>query len=277
MQNLSSNLNILQFSPPTPASVLNMLWRNPLENSVILKFLQNAPDSVTGYHIAANGESATMLVIDNRCNDYDRATYPTATSTVLISSDHPNLTHALVQALPDHETLMFKLSKDADRDVVARYFPLKRQRALLSFSTQHHSACSECIFDKRLVINQNPRRAPFELFAAQGHGQGWLSPLLENAQAFTCMFEENGKASSACFAFQVNDNLWEIGGVYTLPQARRRKLAQSVVSAAVTELLRSNRLPRYQVEETNTASILLAESLGMTRCLTLTHYLSPTR
>jgi RimJ/RimL family protein N-acetyltransferase len=269
VQNPSSALTILTFFAPAPTSVLETLRRKPLGNAVILKFLQNSPESVTGYHIAGNAETATMLVIDNRWNDFDRETYPTATSTALISSDNPTLTQALVEILPRNETLVFKLTNEMDRDVIAQQFPLERQRALLSYSTRTHVARDESI-----AINWTSKQAPFELFAAQGHSQSWLAPLIDNGRAFTCAFEENGKALSACFAFQIDDTIWEIGGVYTLPQARRRKLAKSVVSAAMAKLVQSNLLPRYQAEDTNTPSIQLAESLGMTRCLTLTHYLS---
>lgn len=251
--------------------MLETLWRKPMETMVILKFLQNVPAITAGYHIARDNQTATMLVIDNRYNYFDRTTYPTATSTILISSDHPELTRALVPMLTRDEIRIFKLTKEADHNIIAQHFSLERQRALLSFTADHCLADGESI-----AIHQNSKLAPFELFAEQGHSQSWLAPLIDTGQAFTCTFEENGKALSACFAFQINESLWEIGGVYTLPEARRRRLAQRVVGTATAELLKANRLPRYQAEDTNIASIRLAESLGMRRCLTLTHFLSST-
>lgn len=269
MQDTLNELNIQQFSAPIPVSVFEALRRKPLENVVLLKFLQNSPESVTGYHIDCGTERATMLVIDNQLQDFDRGAYPSATSTILISSDNPTLTQALVCALPRNETRVFKLANPADRDVVAQHFTLDRQRAILSYTI--HGPVSG---NDRITINKSSKRAPFELFEAQKHSRDWLSSLLDNGRAFTCTFEENDIALSACFAFQIDGDLWEVGGVYTHPQARRRKLAQSVVSAAVAELKRSNRFVRYQVEDTNTPSIRLAESLGMTHYFTLSHYLS---
>ncbi len=50
--------------------------------------------------------------------------------------------------------------------------------------------------------------------------------------------------------------------VYTEPEARRRGWARSVLSACTAALLQEGLTPLYMVEEGNTASIHLAESLG---------------
>jgi RimJ/RimL family protein N-acetyltransferase len=88
---------------------------------------------------------------------------------------------------------------------------------------------------------------------------------------------EQGDVLAACFAFEIDDPLWEIGGVYTKPAHRGRGLAKRVVQAALAELRRLERLPRYQVSEDNGASIGVADSLGMQRFLTLTHYRNEVR
>jgi hypothetical protein len=46
------------------------------------------------------------------------------------------------------------------------------------------------------------------------------------------------------------------------------------VQGALSELARRRLISRYQVAEANTPSIRLAQSLGMTQFLTLTHYMS---
>jgi ribosomal protein S18 acetylase RimI-like enzyme len=68
--------------------------------------------------------------------------------------------------------------------------------------------------------------------------------------------------------------VWEIGGVHTIPSARRRGLARRVVQTALATLLATGRTPRYQVEATNTASIQLAEALDLAVCLRFEHYTS---
>jgi predicted GNAT family acetyltransferase len=50
--------------------------------------------------------------------------------------------------------------------------------------------------------------------------------------------------------------------VFTESAARDRGWGKSVVSALVSELLKSGRMPLYVVNEQNTASINLATSIG---------------
>jgi hypothetical protein len=46
-----------------------------------------------------------------------------------------------------------------------------------------------------------------------------------------------------------------------------------VVETALDRLLANGNIPRYQMDERNTASKELAESLGLTRFLSTEHYL----
>jgi len=74
--------------------------------------------------------------------------------------------------------------------------------------------------------------------------------------------------------FRSTGRFGEIGGVYTVPARRGEGLGSRAVRTSLAELARRACVPRYHVAEENTASIRLAETLGMTRFLTLTHYLS---
>jgi len=78
---------------------------------------------------------------------------------------------------------------------------------------------------------------------------------------------------STCFIFKNYENIWEIGGLRTLPEFRRRGLGKKVVAAAVNDLLARGLIPRYQVVETNRPSINLAISLGMEPFVTTEHFL----
>jgi hypothetical protein len=50
------------------------------------------------------------------------------------------------------------------------------------------------------------------------------------------------------------------------------RATRCATSTALAELSR-RRVPRYQVHDDNKPSILLAESVGLTRFLTITHFL----
>jgi ribosomal protein S18 acetylase RimI-like enzyme len=111
------------------------------------------------------------------------------------------------------------------------------------------------------------------LYRTQDHRPDWLLPLLANGRAFTCLIGSGDDPVSVCFAFESYGKVWEIGGVVTRPDQRGRGLGARVVGAALDELARRGLLARYQVHEENTASIRLAEALGMRLLLRLTHYL----
>jgi GNAT superfamily N-acetyltransferase len=174
--------------------------------------------------------------------------------------------------VPRGHNLVFKLASETDRLVVAEEFPLERRTAYLSYTSS-----GAAVSDPGIKIGVDAAEAPFHMFAEQGHSAEWLGPLLQSGRAFTCVLEQSGEALSACFAFQVDGAVWEVGGVYTHPDERGKRLAFRVVQSALGELARRGHVPRYQVAEDNTASIRLAETLGMTRYLTLTHYLSQSR
>jgi len=68
--------------------------------------------------------------------------------------------------------------------------------------------------------------------------------------------------------------VWEIGGVATEPEFRRRRLAAAVVHVGVNHLLSLDRLPRYQVAARNQASVQLARSAGLQEFIRIEHYVT---
>lgn len=252
-----------------PEKVLATLRRAPLSNVVLLKFLTARSEGSSVYQLVRRDRVATLLVLDHAFSEFDLETYPDASASAIIASDAPELTRRLLTFVPRDRGLVFKLCSDDDWAVVGEEFPLERRTSFLSYTSTDFEP-----LDETATIGTTTAEAAFHLFAVQGHSAEWLRPLVDSGQAFSSAAEDDGKILSACFAFQVDGEIWEIGGVYTLPEARGRGLARRVVRAALAELKRRNLVSRYQAEETNLASIGLAESLGMTRFLTLTHYLS---
>lgn len=250
-------------------SVLAVLRRAPLDNVVLLKFLLASPQGANVHQIVRGDDAATLLLLDHRFSDFDREAYPEAGASVVISSNSPELTRELLAFVPRQQTLVFKLANEADRSVIAAEFPLERRTAFLSYT-----ATIMPPLEASADIETTAAETPFELLAAQGHSAEWLGPLVESGRAFISVLKDGPRPLSACFAFQIDGPIWEVGGVYTQPQERGKGLAYRVVHTALAELQRRGHVARYQVAEENTASIRLAESLGMKRYLTLTHYLS---
>jgi GNAT superfamily N-acetyltransferase len=234
---------------------------------VLLKHLQAYPQHVTAHRIEGPQGAATLVALDTAASAYDRQAYPTAARAILIASDHPDLTAALLGHVPRGTGLVFKLASDADRPVVATEFAIERRTGFISFTGQPPSPPADGV-----RLTTAPGDAAFRLFESQGHARDWLVPLLTSGRAFACLAERDGDVASACLAFEAWDRVWEVGGVVTLPSARKQGLGSAVVGTALAALTQRGLTPRYQVEEHNAASIALAHSVGLAPFLTLTHW-----
>lgn len=251
------------------ATVVEALERDKLRNIVLLKHLEAFPDHTTVHRVERGGAAATMVLLEVAASAYDRRTYPTARYAALISSDSADLTRELVRAVPRREGVVFKLTSDADRDAVAIDFPqLRRTTAVLSFTGGPDFA-----HDGAVRVTTMPPEAAFVYFESQKHGRDWLEPLLRSNRAFVCVTGPDEQPHAVCFAFENYRKVWEIGGLYTPPESRGRGYAARVVRTALAELGTRGLSPRYQVHDDNIPSIRLAESIGLTRFLEITHFL----
>jgi RimJ/RimL family protein N-acetyltransferase len=259
---------IFDSSDPFQASTLLANLRiDKRRNAVLLKYHLTLPAQTKAIQIVDHGAIATLLLLDPQASAYDRQTYPDAKTIALIVSDQPTLTDALSAFIPLDQKLIFKLTEEQDAHVLAKKFTLTR-------ATSYFTYMADGAFqrDPAVSLERQSRDLPLELFAKQGHDADWLVDMITRQQAFACVYRKEQTTLSACIAFKLDDGLWEIGGVYTLPEQRGLGHARRTVSTAVAELHQSSNLPRYQVAEGNAASIRLAESLSMTCSQRLTHY-----
>ena len=243
------------------------LERDPLRNIVLLKHLQAYPEHVEIYATCGPQGAAMLIMLDASVNPYDRQSYPGAAVIAFISSDHPELTAALVPYVPRGVGVVFKLSQHADVAAVQAHFSAEQRTAFVSFTA---AATYEAADD--VSKTATPSDAAFRLFDVQGHDQAWIESLLRNGKAFACVLERNRDALAACFAFENYGSIWEVAGVVTAAAHRQAGLGRQVVRTALAELAKRGLTPRYQVEVHNKASIALARSVGLEPFLTLTHY-----
>ncbi|OLP60277.1 hypothetical protein BJF93_15055 [Xaviernesmea oryzae] len=250
------------------AALMAELEKNPLGNIVLLKHLTLFPDHAVCHHAIEDGKNGFLVALNAQASPYDRETYPAARSVILIGSDGPESTRALLRHVPTQGSIVFKLTSPWDRDVVAARFPLEPKVVF-------HSFTAEVPFtrDGDVVVGVEPVSGVLDLLAAQGHDRTWVREVLSSGQAFTCSLWQAGTAISACFAFQNHGRVWEVGGVYTLEAHRGRGLAAKVVRAAHAVLVERGLLSRYHVQAGNAASLALARKIGLQRFLTLSHYL----
>lgn len=248
--------------------IIAALSRDPMRHIVLLKHLQAYPQHVTAHRVEGPQGAATLVALDTGASAYDRQAYPKAALAVLIASDHPDLTAALLGQVPRGTGIVFKLASETDRQAVATQFAIERRTAFLSFTARASVPAST----DGVRLTTTPGDGAFRLFESQGHARDWLEPLLAARRAFVCLAERDGDVASACLAFEAWDPVWEVGGVVTVPSARKQGLGSRVVRTALAALARQGRASRYQVEEHNTASIALARTVGLAPFLTLTHW-----
>jgi GNAT superfamily N-acetyltransferase len=246
---------------------IDELAREPLRHVVLLKQLLAYPEHVKVHRVSDAKGAATLVALDTSVSAYDRHAYPEAALAVFISSDHPDLTSLLLPHVPRGVGIVFKLASEADVAPVRAHFPVMRRTAFVSFT-----AAGAIEPDAGVRVTVAPGDAAFRLFAEQDHDRAWLEPLLHGGKAFTCVLEHDGETLSACFAFENYGPVWEVGGVVTAAAHRRGGLGARVVRTALAELAKRGLVPRYQVEEHNTASIALARSVGLAPFVTITHY-----
>jgi RimJ/RimL family protein N-acetyltransferase len=247
---------------------IESLERDPLRNIVLLKHLEAFPERTRVHQVCDGRGAATLVSLDVAASAYDRRTYPSASEAALISSDHPDLTRALLRFVPKRAGVVFKLSSDADRDVITSLYRVERTTGVLSFTTRTRFS-----LDADVLVTLRPGDAAFDLFEARDYARDWLEPMLDTARAFTCVLTIGGQPGAVCFAFENYKQVWEVGGVFTPPLLRGRGFAARVARTALAELDRQGRVARYQVHDDNLASIRLAESIGLERFLTIAHLL----
>jgi GNAT superfamily N-acetyltransferase len=250
-------------------SAIEELARDPLRYVVLLKQLLAYPDHVKAFRVADASKTAILLALKASASAYDRLTYPEAEVVAFISSDHPDLTAALLLCLPRNVGVVFKLSREADLRPVELKISVMRRTAFVSFTSDGAGEP-----DAEARVTAAPGDAAFRMFETQGHEQAWVHSVLGTDRAFACVLEEGGDVASVCLVYENWRSVWEVGGVVTDPAHRRKGFGARVVRTALAEIAMRGLKPRYQVEEHNAASIALARSVGLAPFLTITHYLT---
>ncbi len=248
-------------------SAIEALARDPLRHIVLLKQLLAYPDHVKAFRVADTAGSAILLALEASASAYDRQTYPEADMVAFISSDHPDLTASLLSCLPRDVGIVFKLSREADLHPVQTKFSVTRRTAFVSFTSD-----GVVEPDAGARVTTTPGEVAFRMFETQGHERSWVKPMLASSRAFACVLEPDGDTASVCLVYENWGSVWEVGGVVTAPAHRRKGLGARVVRTALATLGKRGLKPRYQVEEHNTASIALAQSVGLAPFVTITHY-----
>lgn len=257
---------------PDINTVYRLLEEDSLTNLVTLKMVHRFPNSMHFELIEGADGWAMLSLLDIRDSEWDRKTYPACKYAVFINGNSNAGKIQLLASLPK-ENLVIKTGDEIVQQKIAESGRATKVRTFHSFtgkplsqSQSNPGARQFCSHDERA----------WSMFRANGYEDAELAQYFQNgAQWFG--IESNGQLASACFIFQNYKQIWEIGGVFTQLDFRRRGLAQIVVQGALKHLVASGLVPRYQTTSDNYASLSLARSCGLIEFLHMSHYLLDAR
>ena len=257
---------------PISQETFNYLSQNPFKNIVLLKMLQAYPDAITCHRVNDIRGHGVLLLLQTRASSYDSKTYPNTRYVVLMSSSNAWAATALAAHIPIDQPLIFKLNTEHDHAALASQFQLQRITSFISFT---HANDSPPTYKHNDAIQISPTLDIncLPLFAQQGYDEADMEHYFGHNNAYCIAYYQQNQPIAACFTYQNYSAIWEIGGVYTLPTARKQGYGRQVVAAALKHLQQNHLKPRYQAHEQNTASIQLALSLHLQPALSTTHWL----
>lgn len=250
--------------------LMELLERDMLTNVSLLKMIQSYPGLIECRFIEKGGHSGALLLLPTTALPYDRLTYPDADYAVFLDCTDVELIPELLPYIPAGSRVIFKLQRPSYARKLAEWCNLQKARSFYSYTSLSGATGS---IDPHVVISGNAEANAMPLWLDNGYEEEEIRSYFQNGASSFTMYED-GLPVSSCLVFQNYKRIWEIGAVHTRAEWRGRGLAKRVVGAAVFHLKSRELMPRYQVLETNRASIRLAESAGLIRFVELSHYIA---
>jgi len=247
---------------------VELLRRDPLRHIVTLKMLARYGEHMDLRCVSESGTWALMSLLPTELSEYDSRAYATTRLVVLIDGNSATLKLRLFDDLPRTD-MVVKTYDGAVKRHVTNQLAGEPTASFASFSAPSNLMLPAC---EAILESSTLSEEAALIFGEAGYSHRELEKWFRDG---SCWFgiRKSGTLVSACFLYRNFDSVWEIAGVFTDPKHRRQRFATTVVTAALKYLLELQRLPRYQVPTTNTASMQLARSIGLQEFLRLDHFL----
>ena len=259
-------------SSPDAAAARAFLERAPFRHIMLLKYWQAFAADTEVRYLRDGAAEGVRLMVATAASAYDRATYPQTAQICFLRAETPALARALLADLPRHGATIFKLVDPVDVAAVQEALPVQRQTAFVSFTAPDDPVARPARAD--VISASTPADDALPLYRSQGYEPDEVADYAANrAGRFYAVREPDGRLLGACFSFRNWGQIHEIGGLHTLPAARRRGIARRLVETALAVLQSAGEIPRYQVHEDNAASIALAAAVGLVHGVTAEHWL----
>jgi RimJ/RimL family protein N-acetyltransferase len=243
---------------------LALLQKNPFQNLATLKHITLYNEHLD-LDVEQNGDDWLVIAkFPSKLLAHDALLYPHSKWTLFISNSDSKLKFNYRNYLPDDNCVIKTYDNEIEKDI-EKHFKTKKCRSLLSYSTDKSTTFEndDIFISGELTEEITALFTPYSLQELNSYfkaGGKWFG------------IKEKNNVVSGCFIFPNFNNIWEIAGVFTLPDFRRNGYAMAIVAKALDDILSLGNVPRYQVVSTNEASINLTQKIGMELRLTLDHF-----
>jgi ribosomal protein S18 acetylase RimI-like enzyme len=248
---------------------VEFLELDPFRNIVLLKTLSYYSEAARCHFHEGREAAGVLLLLPGEASSFDRQNYPGTEHVVFIAATQPAVLPELLRHVPRGERLLFKLMDPQHSILVRAFFSLQRATGFVSYTAPPAKMFAAA---DGVTASDMPDSACLDLYAAMGHSRDELNEYFKSGHARSFTVYEDNKPLASCFTFPNYRGIHEIAGVCSDPGHRRRGLARRVVETALHHLGHAGLSARYQVQEDNRASILLAESIGLRWVVTYDHW-----
>jgi GNAT superfamily N-acetyltransferase len=260
------------------AQAIAYFSQEPLRHLVHLKYLAHHPGKFDARYLDLENEGSQAALLNGSVNTtaWDQGQYPDLELLLLPSAtDEAAAQHLLERVRADFSVsttpTLFKFCDPYCKLVFTTAFPLHPARKYISFTTRDDARIYQS--HPEVAVGSILDDARVALYQQNGYTLDELQTMFDQGALTFGLYEGNDLVST-CLAYRNFEEVWEIGGIRTVDSARRKGYAHKVVETALHELNLRGLVPRYHVENINTASIALAQSLGLQECVHIEHYVS---
>jgi hypothetical protein len=251
--------------------VCSLLEQDVLANVVTLKMLTVYSASMK-LRLRQEGSAwALLALLPTSESHWDRKAYPGTSHIVFIDGNADNWKQGFLTELPPGAVVV--KTGDPTMKAALRRRPGVVQTTSYRSFTLETKGLMPSIANEVFVANAHDPAA-WSFFHENGYDPDELAGYFANG-AHWFGTRTDGQLASACFVYQNYGAVWEIAGVYTREDLRKRGLGKCVVAAALSHLAKRHLIPRYQVKWNNDASVALAKACGLVAFLQVDHYLLP--
>lgn len=253
--------------------IVHYLEQDPLTNVTLLKMIEAYQGQIKSFLVETKAHWGVLLLLPIEAYPYDQQAYPDADYVAFIANSSDEMFAELLRHIPVQAKLVFKLQQARYAQQVEEFYTLERVRSFTSYSAPHEAAFG---YADDVVMHDVLEAKLAPLWLKNGYEQAAIEQYFQRG-AFSFSIFQGEQPVCTCLAFHNYGEIWEVGTLYTLEEWRGHGFAKKVVNAALHAITTRKFTPRYHVLESNTASIHVAEAVGLRPVMQLNHFVATSK